>query len=91
MFPSAPADPTSADLIRRALTLIPTQRALGKRLKISKARISRVVHGARLGIPNCLCLADLLDEDPAVVLRAYGYVRHGEILDRLHTLTGGAR
>jgi len=92
MFPSAPtSNPTSADLIRRALTLVPTQRALGKRLEISKARISRIVHGARLGVPNCLSLADLLKEDPAVVLRAYGYTRLGDILDRLHTLKDGAR
>ncbi len=58
------------------------------RLEISKTRISRVIHGDRLGIPNCLVLADLLTEDPAIVLRAYGYGRHGAILHGLYTRLG---
>jgi plasmid maintenance system antidote protein VapI len=88
----AVAAPTSVDLIRRALAAAScSQKVLGARLEVSKARVSRIVHGARLSVANCLRLADLLDEDPAVVLRAYGYTRLGEILHRLYTLKGGAR
>lgn len=51
-------------------------------LEMSKERVSRVVGGARLGLANCLRLADELQERPTVVLVAYGYKREAAILER---------
>jgi hypothetical protein len=70
------------------LALVSSQKALGMRLEMSKARISRVVHGARLSVTNCLRLADLLNEPPAVVLRAYRYVLQAELMDRAYRMRG---
>lgn len=50
--------------------------------------MSRIVAGEPLGFLRCLMLADLLDEDPAVVMNAYGYVRLVELLQRLYVARG---
>jgi hypothetical protein len=75
-------------LVERALALVSTQKELGERLQMSTARVSRVVNGARLSVPNCLRLADLLNESPSVVLRAYRYPAEAEILDRAYRASG---
>jgi hypothetical protein len=80
--------PTAANLIERAMALVPTQKALARCLRLSKGRISRIVHGGRLGFERCLRLADLVHEDPAVVLRAYRYAELGDILQGLYTTRG---
>jgi hypothetical protein len=76
--------PSQKDLIQRALALVSSQKVLGARLEISKARVSRVVHGARLSVTNCLFLADLLNELPSVVLRAYKYPQQADVLERAY-------
>jgi transcriptional regulator with XRE-family HTH domain len=80
--------PTTANLIKRAMALVPTQKALARRLRLSKGRISRIVHGGRLGFERCLRLADLIHEDPAVVLQAYRYPELSEILQSLYVTRG---
>jgi hypothetical protein len=80
--------PTSADLVNRALRLVFTQKALRHRLRLSKSRMSRIVHGGRLGFERCLLLADLLREDPAVVLQAYRHARLSDILQGLYIIRG---
>ncbi len=76
--------PTSTDLVSRAVTLAGSQKALAYDMRVTKARISRIVHGARLSVANCLLLAVVLDEDPALVLRAYRYSLLGDCLQRLY-------
>jgi hypothetical protein len=86
--PSGTDTPTSADLINRALQRTLRQKELGNRLQLSRSRVSRIVAGEPLGFLRCLMLADLLDEDPAVVMNAYGYVRLVELLQRLYVARG---
>jgi hypothetical protein len=78
----------SNHLILRALALVPTQRALADRLQMTTSRLSRVKNHGRLGMANCLRLADMLGEDPATVLRAYGYDTEAAILDRAYPKRG---
>jgi len=86
--PSRTGTPTAANLIKRAIDLVSTQKALARRLRLSKGRISRIVHGGRLGFEPCLRLADLIHEDPAVVLQAYRYPELSEILQGLYVTRG---
>ena len=51
---------------------------------MTASRLTRVKNGARLSVENCLRLADVLSDDPAVVLRAYGYKDEAAILDRAY-------
>jgi hypothetical protein len=76
--------PSPKDLVERALALVPSQKALGLRLQMSKARLNKIVHGERLSVTNCLRLAELLNESPSDVLRAYQYVAEAEILERVY-------
>ncbi len=78
-------DLTRADLTARALRLAGSQRKLAKRLGMSKGRLSQIVLGARLNVENCIRLADLLDEDLVLVLRAYDYPQLADILQGLYT------
>jgi len=82
--------PFPTDFMRRAVKLVGTQKALADRLEVSESHVARVLGGAGLGIENCVRLADLLDEDRASVLRAYGFARFS---DRLYAdeRKGGAR
>ncbi len=89
--PHAISNPTSAALIERAwIASSSSQKVLGARLKVTRARISRIVHGARLSIANCIHLAALLDEDPAVVLDAYQYTDIASTLRSAYTRRGCA-
>jgi hypothetical protein len=82
--PRPPASPYPTDFIVRALQLACcSQKVLGGHLEISKSRMSRIVHGDRLGFENCLKLSIFLREDPVVVLRAYRYTRLSEIWQEL--------
>ncbi len=80
--------PSPKDLIERALALVPSQRVLGLRLQMSKTRANRIAHGERLSVTNCLRLADLLNESPSVVLRAYRYHAEADILERAYRARG---
>jgi hypothetical protein len=51
---------------------------------MTASRLTRVKNGGRLSVESCLWLADVLSEDPAVVLRAYGYKDEAAILDRAY-------
>lgn len=51
---------------------------------MNRSRLNRVFNGARLGIPNCLRLAALVDEPPHVVLRAWHYTIEADILERVY-------
>lgn len=51
---------------------------------MNRSRLNRVFNGARLGIPNCLRLAKLVDEAPHVVLRAWNYTVEADILLRAY-------
>lgn len=64
------------------------QKELGNRLQVTRGRVSRIVAGDRIGFERCLMLADLLNEDPAVVMNAYGYVRFVRLLQRLYVERG---
>jgi hypothetical protein len=75
-------------LILRALALAPTQAAVANRLQMTTSRLSRVKKNGRLGIANCLRLADMLGEDPSTVLRTYGYETEAAILDRAYPRRG---
>jgi transcriptional regulator with XRE-family HTH domain len=80
-----PTPPRYANhLILRALAQFPSQRALAERLHMTASRLTRVKNGGRLSVESCLWLADVLSEDPAVVLRAYGYKDEAAILDRAY-------
>jgi len=80
--------PTSNDLIERALRSTPTQKALSHRLRVSESRMSRIVRGGRISIERCVFLAELLREDLALVLVAFGYGRAGRIVRRLYVARG---
>ena len=65
-----------AKLMRLAMANGSSQRELAERLQLTPTHVSRVVGGfVGLGPQPCLRLADVLDEDPLVVLRECGHVR----------------
>src|SRR6266545_3408953 len=79
-------DTTSARaLIQRATMVVGGRPAeLARRLKVTGSHVSRIRKGvAGMGVETCLRLADVLDADPIVVLRACGYARLCELLDLL--------
>ncbi len=80
--------PVPPALIQRALAITQTQHELAVRLEMTKARMTQIVRGARLNVENCLRLARLLNEDPVVVFRAYGYAQLADILQTLYTARG---
>jgi transcriptional regulator with XRE-family HTH domain len=86
--PSRNVTPTSAQLIERALQRTLRQKELANRLQVDKSYVSRVVAGKRLGFEKCLMLAELLGEDPAVVMNAYGHVRLVKLLQTLYVARG---
>jgi hypothetical protein len=75
-------------LLLRVLTKFPTQGEAAAHLDMTASRFSRVKNGGRLSVENCLRLADVLGEDPAVALRAYGYEEEAAILDRAYPRRG---
>jgi len=81
---SRTASPTSAALLERALKLTATQTVLAQRLHMTRGRLCHVFQGERLGVERCMMLADVLSEDPAVVLYAFGYGVLSEILRRFY-------
>jgi hypothetical protein len=83
-----PASSYPTHLILRALALFPTQREAAAHLGMTTSRLSRVKKGGRLNVTNCLRLADALGEEPAVVLRMYGYTDEAEILERAYPRRG---
>jgi transcriptional regulator with XRE-family HTH domain len=77
------------ELLRRALAIVDgTKEDMADRLGIVRSHFSRVLGGSRLNISNCLRLADLLGEEPALVLRAYKYDEEADILDRAYPRRG---
>jgi hypothetical protein len=71
-------------LMRRAVSRVGTLAELARRLDVSPSHVSRIVAGlCGIGVDTCLALADVLDDDPAVVLRTCGYARLSERIDRL--------
>jgi hypothetical protein len=75
-------------LILRALALAPTQAAVAEILGMTTSRLSRVKKHGRLGMASCMRLADVLGEDPAAVLRTYGYETEAAILERAYPKRG---
>jgi hypothetical protein len=76
--------PSSTELLKRALTVQPSQAKLATALGMNRSRLNRVFNGATLGISNCLKLATLIDELPHVVLRAWGYQAEAASIERAY-------
>jgi hypothetical protein len=74
--------------LRRVLAKFRTQGEAATHLDMTASRLSRVKKGGRLSVESCLRLADVLSEDPALVLRAYGYKDEAAILDRAYPRRG---
>lgn len=85
-MPTPPRYPNH--LLLRVLTKFRTQGGAAAHLGMTASRFTRVKNGGRLSVENCLRLADALGEDPAVVLRAYGYKAEAAILDRAYPARG---
>lgn len=76
------------ELMQRARALGTDQRGFARLFGVSESRVSKLMNGARLSVSNCLRLADLLGDDPAVALRAYGYPDEAAALERAYDLQG---
>jgi hypothetical protein len=74
----------SNHLLLRVLGKFRTQGEAAAHIGMTASRFTRVKTGGRLSVESCLRLADVLGDDPAVVLRAYGYEDEAAILDRAY-------
>jgi transcriptional regulator with XRE-family HTH domain len=76
---------SSSALLARALAAQPSQRQLAAALRMSRERLNRVIRGeGGLSVKNALRLAVLLDEDPTVALRAFGYTDEADMLAKVY-------
>jgi transcriptional regulator with XRE-family HTH domain len=76
--------PSPRALMERAVTHVRTLAELARRLEVSPSHVSRLCSGlCGIGVDTCFALADLLDDDPLVVLRACGYARLSGRIDRM--------
>jgi len=78
----------TAALLQRGLARAGSQAELARRVNLKPSHISRALDGlTSLGPEPCVLLADLIDELPSVVLRAFGHVRLSECLASLQLCT----
>jgi transcriptional regulator with XRE-family HTH domain len=76
--------PSARVLMERAVTRVGTLAELARRLAVTPSHVSRLCRGlCGIGVDTCFALADVLDDDPLVVLRACGYARLSGRIDRL--------
>ncbi len=74
----------SRALMERALVHLRTPAELARRLEVTPGHVSRLCTGtAGLSAKSCFRIADVLDEDPIVILRACGFGWLSDAIDLL--------
>lgn len=85
--PPLPGTLARRTLIEQALEVVGSVAALARRLGTAPSHVSRARAGhVGLGVETSLRLADVLDEDPILILHKCGY---GTLSDRLERLRQG--